>query len=238
MSSDATKSLIKMHINPTKLGIGVKNVRRIRKNGILVEVRNSQDVVKLQKELTEGPKELREAVNCRLPQKHRPRVILFDVDPDVKGNGLMEIIRVQNELGLQTGDLRPCFPLKGKGEFTNWVLEASPPVFHALLQKGRLHVGWTCNRLREYLSCTRCYKCYAFGHIARGCKAAAQKCSRCAHDHSYKECKAPEPRCVNCTEANRKFGLQLGTGHSAMSASCPCYARELERVRARTDYGL
>ncbi|XP_023213412.1 uncharacterized protein LOC111616217 [Centruroides sculpturatus] len=236
-SSDEVKTLLQKHIDPFKLGIGVRNVRRIRNNGVLVEVRRPQELRKLQLELTEGPAALKEAVTHRLPQKRRPTVIIFDVSPDVPRESLVDTLAKQNGIRLQPGALQPRFPLKGKGGLVNWVIETSPEVYRTLLQKERVHLGWTRNRVREYIACTRCYRCYAFGHVAKNCPSAAQKCSKCADDHSYKECKAPRPKCINCTKAARKFGLQLDPTHSSMSANCPCYLRELERVKARTDYG-
>lgn len=201
----------------------------------MVAVSKAEDLTKLRAE-TEKVQALKEALVSRLPQKRRPRLILFDVSNDIKKDALIPTLKEQNSLSLEPGQLSVKFPMKGKGGLTNLVLEAEPGLHKKLTGSGKLNVGWARCRVRDYVAVTRCYKCYAFGHIAKNCTSAVQVCSRCGQEHSHKECKAEATRCVNCARANKRFRLRLEEGHSCMSANCPSYKRELEIVRARTAY--
>lgn len=65
---------------------------------------------------------------------------------------------------------------------------------------------------------TRCYKCQAYGHIGKVCRATITRCPKCAGNHSAVDCSAQQPQCANC-----------GGAHSAAYKGCPHY-KEAEVV--------
>ncbi|XP_060860572.1 uncharacterized protein LOC132942118 [Metopolophium dirhodum] len=69
----------------------------------------------------------------------------------------------------------------------------------------RVPIGWTMCRVRpRTLAPTRCFRCHAFGHNTRDCKAADRTgaCWRCGViGHAMKDCVEADDRCVACESA-------------------------------------
>lgn len=69
----------------------------------------------------------------------------------------------------------------------------------------RVPIGWTMCRVRpRTLPPSRCFRCHAFGHNTRECKAADRTgaCWRCGViGHSMRDCGEPDDRCVACESA-------------------------------------
>ncbi|MES9882027.1 MAG: hypothetical protein ABW185_14210 [Sedimenticola sp.] len=67
----------------------------------------------------------------------------------------------------------------------------------------------------------RCFRCHAFGHIARGCTNDTS-CEKCGStDHITDKC-TQEEFCSNC-----------GGGHAATSSKCPDYIRRFQSLQSR-----
>jgi len=84
----------------------------------------------------------------------------------------------------------------------------------------RVPIGWTMCRVRpRTLPPTRCFRCHAFGHSSRDCKAADRTgaCWKCgAIGHSMKACSEPDDRCVACESAGfPKVAHKPGSGACA-----------------------
>lgn len=67
----------------------------------------------------------------------------------------------------------------------------------------------------------QCLKCLRYGHIAKFCKNS-QRCSICAHEHSFKVCIIPpsEAKCCHC-----------GGKHVSVSAQCPVKQKKMEEIK-------
>ncbi|XP_060871314.1 uncharacterized protein LOC132945557 [Metopolophium dirhodum] len=81
----------------------------------------------------------------------------------------------------------------------------------------RVPIRWTMCRVRpRTLAPTRCFRCYAFGHNTRDCKAADRTgaCWRCGViGHAMKDCVEADDRCVACESAGLpKVSHEPGSG--------------------------
>ncbi|XP_041975663.1 uncharacterized protein LOC121730611 [Aricia agestis] len=63
----------------------------------------------------------------------------------------------------------------------------------------------------------QCFKCLLFNHSAKYC-FNEQACSKCAENHSYKECTSEALKCKNC-----------GGNHLAISKECPIKASKIKK---------
>ncbi|GLV45495.1 hypothetical protein CBL_20655, partial [Carabus blaptoides fortunei] len=50
------------------------------------------------------------------------------------------------------------------------------------MESGRVRIGWVNCRVREKIDVRKCYRCWAFGHLARDCKGTDRSmcCLRCS----------------------------------------------------------
>ncbi len=89
----------------------------------------------------------------------------------------------------------------------------------AVLEKGKLRIGWVICRVREKVYPSKCFKCWQTGHQARNCKSTTDRsknCRKCGETgHFAKNC-TNEFKCFLCSEK----GLQ-STAHMPGSRRCP-----------------
>lgn len=103
----------------------------------------------------------------------------------------------------------------------------------------RIIIGWNVCKFSNYIQVTRCFKCNAFGHIAKDCKQANDSCGYCGVDHKTKDCNHSQrqPFCTNCEKFNKtnKSQVKLNTNHSSFSDECESLKRIKRIICERTD---
>ncbi|XP_048486505.1 uncharacterized protein LOC125490663 [Plutella xylostella] len=78
-------------------------------------------------------------------------------------------------------------------------------------------------QVHEYVApLLQCFKCFKFNHGAKICKSA-QRCSICAGDHHYLECKNEAVKCINCSGE-----------HLAISRDCPIKQTKIHELKNKT----
>ena len=101
----------------------------------------------------------------------------------------------------------------------------------------RVYLRYTTCTLADYVRVIQCYRCQAFGHIAKDCKAEPF-CGHCAEKHERRNCnhQSGPPRCINCLR-QRGADDELAN-HSATDAKrCPILRRRIEDRVANINYG-
>lgn len=95
------------------------------------------------------------------------------------------------------------------------------------VENGRLRIGWVNCNIREKADVRKCYRCWAFGHLARNCKGTDRSkcCLRCGEvGHNRNDCKSNEARCVLCKDNNN---------HPTGSFGCPAYQTAVKTAKSR-----
>lgn len=232
--SEHTEKEIINKLNPTKLKIGVKRMKRINKGGVLIQTSTEHEMEKLKIELVDS--KLDTDFTIASPKKFNPSIIVFDVEDSYKGEELAEVIAAQND-GLEVSDLDVKFPIRSRKQgYNNWVIQMLPDAFATLSRRDKINLKWRRYTFKEHFRITQCYKCAEYGHLARNCKNA-QICRNCSNsDHLLDNC-SQEVFCINCHSANQKFNLNLDNYHSPYSRNCPQYQRLVNRLSKRTNYG-
>lgn len=88
---------------------------------------------------------------------------------------------------------------------------------------------WT---VKEYISLLRCFKCCSFYHFAKDC-IKEEMSGNCAKRHATKDCMNQIKKCVNCEGKIKKYKNDLNSDHSAYNKNCPCYKKEIEKLKSR-----
>lgn len=172
-------------------------------------------------------------VGIREVNQSWPKVMIFDVDKEIKEEEIARTIRSQNsETGLEEGEeckgMKPLFK-KGprEGDTTWWVCEVAPEVYKRIVRR-RLFIGMMLCRIVEFVDVVQCRGCLGFGHMEAKCARKRIICGYCAKEgHRVQSCeKVGKPRCFNC-----------GSGQPADHKDCKVRKSVTRATMVATNYG-
>lgn len=192
-TSAKTKRDLQDSINPTKLKVGVTNVRNIGRGGVLIETKKEDDLDKLIEEMKKLDN-LKDQYMVKKVTKRNPTVILYNVNKDISKDDLISKIKQQNE-DMENAEIEIRFSFKGKTGM-NWVVSMDPDSFRKVKFRQKLYVGWERISVREFLRTMQCFNCWRYGHLARNCKNK-QTCVKCSGEHDVKQCESTIYKCGN-----------------------------------------
>ncbi|CAI6370883.1 unnamed protein product [Macrosiphum euphorbiae] len=165
-------------------------------------------------------------------QTKKPMVQIYDVDRDLSGDDIINMIKTQNpELMENEKDfgITPIFKRGPRdGPSVWWVCEVTPSTLEKMLEMGKLYLGLTKCKITEYFDVTQCFGCCKFGHKQADCRNKRVVCSYCGDEGHKKEVcnsQSDHPRCANCRES-----------HEATDRNCRARLAAINRVVKRTDY--
>lgn len=236
-NSDETKQALISIVSPKKNNLQVKNVRKIQGNGIVVETAKSDNV----QSLLRNEKLKTAGLVVNVPQKKSPRIIVYGAPRREDDTEVLNAILEQNltteEIQKYKTQVKIAFKTGSKDnkDTCNLVLEVSKEAREVIIKRERLYIMWQCCHVQDFVAATRCYKCQAFGHTTKHCRAEKEVCGHCANaGHGFRNCpnKAKEATCVNCKKAGKQHN------HSVTHKDCPAHIAAVNQVLARTDYGF
>jgi len=244
-TSATLKKEIQSRISPGKLGVSVSAVKHISRGGVLISCDTKGDAEKLKNEINSKLT----SVEVNIPDKKMPKVIVYDIPEAMTEQEVLDDLKSQNaaigdySARRVTQALKIKFFTKTKREgLKNAVIEVNPEMRHILLNLEKVKLSWTRCSVKEFSPLIRCFKCLGFGHTSKYCEVQHQKCSMCAGDHHYKDCKANivTRKCINCSiynERTRNPNLRVPVNHSAMDPLCGTFNRALIVAKSKIDYG-
>lgn len=196
-SSKETKEAVLRAINPADVGLKVERVTAIREKGVKIVARAAE----LEK-IKALPSLAGEGLVVGAADRHNPRLIVYGVPTELmKEQIASDLLALNlNDFAGKTKEAKVVYIFSSRERaFTNCVLEVSPEVRSFFMGASKLYFGFAACRFKDYVRIVQCYKCLAFGHIARDC-VASPRCGHCAGGHEGKDCGRREdnPVCFNC----------------------------------------
>ncbi|GBL75164.1 hypothetical protein AVEN_194413-1 [Araneus ventricosus] len=138
----SVKHLLGSSLHPLKDKI--KDVRKIRNQGLAVDCEDNCDVQKI---LIQNQEELKKNITHIQPKGKLSKVIFYNIPNDIKEPEMTEVIRLR--LGVTDEIIKVKFKLKGRREGTShWVVETSPSIFHLLTKNKKIILNWTAYSVR------------------------------------------------------------------------------------------
>lgn len=229
--ANETRKQIKQNIDPTS--ININNVVNKNSGGIAIKCGDKDSSEKLKNEIEAKLKDDYEVI---MPKMIKPKVCIMNIENDETENEIVDKIKKQN-MELSNCDLKlvNTFRNKNKWRNLNAVLEMDSDSFNKIMKLEKIKVGWVKCFVREYFNLRRCFKCQGFNHKASVCKNKVA-CSKCGGEHSIKDCKIDQVKCVNCCKMNINLGMNVECDHEASDKCCPVFLRKLKVFKERILY--
>ncbi|XP_023219416.1 uncharacterized protein LOC111621492 [Centruroides sculpturatus] len=236
--SEETKKILKEKINPAKLKVGVKGIRRIGRGGVAIDVSAKQGIVTLKGVIQELAPDLK----TQVPPKQKPRIRIGFVPTHLTKQDFTDAVYSQNEIvhsNMSVEEFNKEFSahvtIKNRDPgIVAWLVDVSPRIRKLLLDSKRVNIEWVRCPVNDHFSITQCFKCCGYGHISTLCTQERATCSQCGGQHHFKDCpnKNTTAECTNC-----KKNKNTECAHNAFDKECPTYKRMKSRLIQRTDYG-
>ena len=229
--AEQVKQLLKTHLKPDVLKIGVKNLKKTKSGQIVMEL-DSDESKNTAFQFINGNTTLSSKVTAEKPKKLNPRLKVHDVPRDLNNADLINVLYNQNNhitmMYSSPEDFgSDCVIIRKiehpKYETDTVIVEVSPELRNIFLSTGRVNLKWTRVKVTDFLQITRCYNCCGFRHVKKHCKDEL-RCGRCAGPHKYSDCTEKEktPCCANCSKRNARVKTgKLQTDHEAYDPKCP-----------------
>lgn len=220
--------------NVNKAEVKVCGTRNVREGGIVLRCENVNETMKVKQIINEKLGENYEVV---LPKVKCPRLRISNIDDSTPNESIIAELKTHNE-SIQNIDMRlvTVIPRKKKANSTKEVVvEVQSDSYQRILDLGVLTLPWRECKITEHLHVNRCYKCCGFFHKSTNCKHD-QKCSQCGGNHKHTECKAKKLTCVNCKNANEKYGSKMDCRHHAWSKDCTVLLRHVATLKSKIEY--
>ena len=212
----------------TDVNVRVRSVRPMRSGGVVVEMASCQE-----RELLRKHQSFTDAgLKVVEPKKFNPRVVIYDVPTEMKDDVIIRGLCQKNLAGFPRADELQGIKVikrlvKKEQSLSNVIVDLPPACCRKILQDGRAFVGWSSYKVASWEYVPRCYKCHAYGHMAKDCQKE-QLCWKCCNPgHLAITCTAQED-CGNCRE--RKWP----SNHQVSSSTCPVYLARLQWLRSKT----
>lgn len=249
MNSMQTRSALKSKINFSQLKIGINGVKNLSNGGLMVYTPTEAAANTLQEHL----KKEDDLFDVKITRKRDPCVIIYGIEKDVEGIGLVEAVRTQNDLATLQENALDSFTvrkiIKSGNEYNyHAVVQVSPETYKELVGKRNVYIGMTRCAIKKFTWVTRCFKCQAYGHTQQNCRNNEEICGKCAGMHQTRECSAKKNCCANCNRHNDRLKLQRAekssnkrlsrdNNHSAFDKACPSFQESIIITDNRTNYG-
>ncbi|KAG0443855.1 hypothetical protein HPB47_014453 [Ixodes persulcatus] len=220
--------LLHTTFKPAELRLGLVQIKPVRGGAIVLG--HSAAALDRLAEAIKANKETASQLTTRRSEKRAPQVKIVGVDPGVEARDLVETLTSINDLPTEDQN-KVLTSFRGASGTMVHILEVGPQTRDILLQKRRVHLGWTSCRIYENLGARRCTKCCTYGHTPKVCAGQSPAFTVCSGDHPGANCRAYEKRCRACIRNNEKFKKKFNVEHSFGSRACRALLEKEQQAR-------
>ncbi|KAG0443411.1 hypothetical protein HPB47_014951 [Ixodes persulcatus] len=225
--------LLRTTFKPAELRLGVVQVKPVRGGAIVLG--HSAAALDRLAEAIKANEVTASQLTTRRTEKRAPQVKIVGVDPGVEARDLVEDLTSTNSIPTEDQN-KVVASFRGASGTMVHILEVGPQTRGILLQKRRVHLGWTSCPVYENLGVRRCTKCCTYGHTAKVCASQSPACTVCSGDHPGANCKAFEKKCRACVRSNEQFKTRFNVEHSFGSRACGALLEKEQQARRYLAY--
>ncbi|GFV79163.1 uncharacterized protein TNCV_1817101 [Trichonephila clavipes] len=203
ITSEEVRQIIRTELNPRKIQVGVKKMRTINNNRVLVQCVSKEDKDRF---LT-AIKEKTNTLKVSSPKKRNPNVLLKNLPNEICDHDVLQLLKDQNpelEEKVQLWEeTKIRLTLKKFENSRHLVLEMNPNCRNLCLNLKFLRANWNVCKIQDFIAINRCFKCLGYHNKAADCQNGLC-CFKCAGEHKSSECNLSTQVCVNCIRFNKK----------------------------------
>lgn len=228
------ETLNEINRNINKKDLNVCKTRNTRDGAVILSCESTNETMKAKQLIND---KLGSEYEVVLPDVKNPRLRISNLDPEIENDNLINVLKSHNQrISAIEMKLITVINRKYRNHFTkDIVVEVKSDDYKQLRKIETLNLPWRECKIHEHLYIKRCFKCCGFAHIAKDCKQK-QRCSKCAGNHKYSECKSNDICCINCRIANEKWKSKLNTNHHSWSKECSVIKRKMVQLQDKIEY--
>ncbi|CAH2013030.1 unnamed protein product [Acanthoscelides obtectus] len=222
-------------IKPVDIGVRINTKKELSNGKILLKFPSESDMEKMRDTATKVLGKNYEIIQTTL---RNPQIRIPGFVQDYSENTVESMIKKQNPIiGEEHFKVTYIKSFKTK-KYKTVYAECSPKLFHLLMERKKIYMGWERFPVYENISILKCFKCQQFNHKFNDCPNKPV-CCNCAGEHDTKECvsRNQKPKCKNCESANKKYSTGYDIYHKANDEECSTYKYRLDSARSRINYG-
>lgn len=238
----STKELFRKEISFKDKTFAPRRVKVVKGNKLRVEFEKESERDLVEQHFSQSTKLQVEKIKT-----HDPLAIIKGIQKEIAPADLPAILVRQNASIFQKIEeikIRFTKPNRHHNRY-NAVIQIPPTTLKSLNSATRVNIDHDKIRVTEYVPFVMCYRCLAFGHFQRSCKAKQSTCSHCAtKSHDRRTCPNINslPKCHNCTKYSKPSqsdtGILIKAHHTATSFDCPQIKFMAARMKIDTNYGI
>lgn len=212
--ADLLKTL-KEKVNPSEIGVDIKDIRKTRTGDVLLTVRNgSASAENLTKEIE------KKVPGAKTYLKTRKKVIhLKGLEEVVTEKEISEALCKALTTKAENVDVRALRPAYGNKK--NVTIVTSEVEANKLLEMETIKIGWVKCKIQERKKETKCYRCWQYGHTKEQCVGPDRQmlCLKCSKEgHRATDCKN-NAYCIFCRME----------GHQSGYPKCPNNSKRVDK---------
>jgi len=228
-----TREDVKKKIDPSV--IPVKELRNIAGSGVGLECYNGEETENVSKTVEER---MGKDYEVTVAELRNPEVKIVGLAEEPVETEIVNKMKRQNDFIAEDAiiEILKIEKAKNRTQTHNLALKVDPKTFNAMMEAGKVNIGWSRCRVIENVRILRYFKCAEYGHKISECEKN-DACDKCAGSHHTKDCTSNQYKCVNCTKAQIRFDLSdIKTDHPAWSRDCQVYQRILAKRKKTINY--
>lgn len=224
-------------IKPHDLQVGVRIGKTTRMGDVVLKCDNKSSMEKVKATIENN---LGENCSVAAPRKASPRLKIVGLCKEEYNNEkevLANKIIKQNKVLANRNDvsIKVVYKYKIVKHKFDLIIEVDPVSYSAILNEGRINIGWGRCPIFEHVSVTRCYRCCKYGHLQKDCKGSVV-CPLCACGHDKNACNTEDLKCINCLIAKEKYSLDINVNHAVWDRGCHCLIKIENFQRSKINY--